>query len=69
MNLHSNSGMKRTAKDVINKAKNLQRLGEITYEDQSEGAQGFALLLFQLSSNPSSKNVGLHCCSLCFKMH
>lgn len=26
MNLHSTSGMKRTAKDVINKAKNLQRL-------------------------------------------
>lgn len=29
MNMHSTSGMKRTAKDVINKAKNLQRLGEL----------------------------------------
>lgn len=28
MNLHSTSQIKRTAKDVINKAKNLQRLGE-----------------------------------------
>ncbi|KAM6984906.1 dnaJ homolog subfamily C member 2-like [Aplochiton taeniatus] len=28
MTLHSTSGIKRTAKDVINKAKNLQRLGE-----------------------------------------
>lgn len=34
MNLHSNSGMKRTAKDVINKAKNLQRLGERRWEDK-----------------------------------
>lgn len=30
MNQHSTSGMKRTAKDVINKAKNLQRLGKPT---------------------------------------
>lgn len=30
MNQHSTSGMKRTAKDVINKAKNLQRLGKST---------------------------------------
>lgn len=29
MNQHSTSGMKRTAKDVINKAKNLQRLGKL----------------------------------------
>ena len=28
MNLHSSSGIKRTAKDVINKAKTLQKLGE-----------------------------------------
>lgn len=28
MNLHSTSGIKRTAKDVINKAKTLQKLGE-----------------------------------------
>lgn len=27
MNLHSTTGMKRTAKDVINKAKSLQKLG------------------------------------------
>lgn len=31
MNLHSTTGIKRTAKDVINKAKNLQRLGETTW--------------------------------------
>ena len=29
MNIHSTSGTKRNAKDVINKAKNLQRLGEL----------------------------------------
>lgn len=35
MNQHSTSGMKRTAKDVINKAKNLQRLGEnLPQQDQ-----------------------------------
>lgn len=33
MNLHSTSGMKRNAKDVINKAKNLQRLGKFTCEE------------------------------------
>jgi len=27
MNLHSTTGIKRTAKDVINKAKSLQKLG------------------------------------------
>ena len=31
MNLHSTSGNKRTAKDVINKAKNLQKLGNYTH--------------------------------------
>lgn len=45
MNLHSTSGMKRTAKDVINKAKNLQRLGELTYELPS--AQSYLLMLIQ----------------------
>lgn len=39
MNLHSNSGMKRTAKDVINKAKNLQRLGEISNVASSRGRE------------------------------
>lgn len=34
MNTHSTSGMKRTAKDVINKAKNLQRLGKLTKKPQ-----------------------------------
>lgn len=34
MNLHSTSGMRRTAKDVINKAKNLQKLGKITHEEK-----------------------------------
>nr|XP_040028745.1 dnaJ homolog subfamily C member 2 [Gasterosteus aculeatus aculeatus] len=33
MNLHSTSGMKRTAKDVINKAKNLQRLDPVQKDD------------------------------------
>ncbi|XP_049423333.1 dnaJ homolog subfamily C member 2 [Epinephelus fuscoguttatus] len=33
MNLHSTSGMKRTAKDVINKAKNLQRLDPVQKDE------------------------------------
>ncbi|XP_056266788.1 dnaJ homolog subfamily C member 2 [Pseudoliparis swirei] len=33
MNLHSGSGLKRTAKDVINKAKNLQRLDPVQKDD------------------------------------
>nr|XP_057922149.1 dnaJ homolog subfamily C member 2 [Doryrhamphus excisus] len=33
MNLHSTSGMKRTAKDVINKAKSLQRLDPLQKDD------------------------------------
>lgn len=33
MNLHSGSGIKRTAKDVINKAKTLQKLGEFRVDD------------------------------------
>ncbi|XP_074554732.1 dnaJ homolog subfamily C member 2 [Halichoeres trimaculatus] len=33
MNLHSTSGMKRTAKDVINKAKNLQRLDPLQKDE------------------------------------
>ncbi|XP_034382169.1 dnaJ homolog subfamily C member 2 [Cyclopterus lumpus] len=33
MNLHSTSGIKRTAKDVINKAKNLQRLDPVQKDD------------------------------------
>lgn len=32
MNQHSTSSVRRTAKDVINKAKNLQRLGENLYK-------------------------------------
>lgn len=41
MNLHSTSGMKRTAKDVINKAKNLQRLGMFGNEENK--TEGFIL--------------------------
>uniref|UniRef100_A0A668TCS2 DnaJ homolog subfamily C member 2 n=1 Tax=Oreochromis aureus TaxID=47969 RepID=A0A668TCS2_OREAU len=33
MNMHSTSGMKRTAKDVINKAKNLQRLDPVQKDE------------------------------------
>lgn len=33
MNLHSTTGMKRTAKDVINKAKNLQRLDPVQKDE------------------------------------
>ncbi|XP_073336920.1 dnaJ homolog subfamily C member 2 [Pagrus major] len=33
MNIHSTSGMKRTAKDVINKAKNLQRLDPVQKDE------------------------------------
>ncbi len=42
MNLHSTSGMKRTAKDVINKAKNLQRLGKLRYEENTQFTQSTA---------------------------
>ncbi|XP_062238718.1 dnaJ homolog subfamily C member 2 [Platichthys flesus] len=38
MNLHSTSGMKRTAKDVINKAKNMQRLDPIQKDDINKKA-------------------------------
>ncbi len=31
MNIHSSSGVKRTAKDVIGKAKSLQKLGELVF--------------------------------------
>ena len=31
MNIHSSSGVKRTAKDVISKAKSLQKLGELQF--------------------------------------
>lgn len=31
MNIHSSSGVKRTAKDVIGKAKSLQKLGELHF--------------------------------------
>uniref|UniRef100_A0AAQ5YAX8 DnaJ homolog subfamily C member 2 n=1 Tax=Amphiprion ocellaris TaxID=80972 RepID=A0AAQ5YAX8_AMPOC len=38
MNLHSTSGMKRTAKDVINKAKNLQRLDPLQKDEINKKA-------------------------------
>uniref|UniRef100_A0A7N9AN61 DnaJ heat shock protein family (Hsp40) member C2 n=1 Tax=Mastacembelus armatus TaxID=205130 RepID=A0A7N9AN61_9TELE len=38
MNLHSTSGMKRTAKDVINKAKNLQRLDPVQKDEINKKA-------------------------------
>ncbi|XP_077449548.1 dnaJ homolog subfamily C member 2 [Stigmatopora argus] len=38
MNIHSTSGMKRTAKDVINKAKSLQRLDPLQKDDVNKKA-------------------------------
>lgn len=34
MNIHSSSGIKRTAKDVIGKAKSLQKLGKLVLRNQ-----------------------------------
>lgn len=34
MNIHSSSGIKRTAKDVIGKAKSLQKLGKLILKNQ-----------------------------------
>lgn len=65
MNQHSTSGMKRTAKDVINKAKNLQRLGKpaITWPRNQTALINLKLLIYTSRRRYDHKNLQ---CSIFF---
>jgi hypothetical protein len=47
MNIHSSSGVKRTAKDVISKAKSLQKLGKLVLRNQFGTLNTFLKVIFK----------------------